>query len=142
MQLINVTMNDGTLYYIDHINDDPDDVSHLDVSAPANHTNEVELFSGTELSDEIIRASSSHIIEMASAHHMAIARPGEGLIVAGRSIGKTRIVKFLTSKDGNVLGVQGHPEFQLEAPYSRAIGGLLMRHAAEYHQNKTFMMQR
>jgi gamma-glutamyl-gamma-aminobutyrate hydrolase PuuD len=137
-QMLNVSFGD-TLKYIDRVNADSDDDTHFDPSDSANNTTKVEVFSGTEMGDTIIRRVGSRIIDMASAHHMAIHRLGNGLIVAGGSLGLEPIIKLITSKDGKYIGTQVHPEWQNNESYSRAIGELFIENASRYRKDKQLL---
>lgn len=138
LQIINIS-HGGTLRYIDDVNADPDDDTHLDLTDPANNTTQVQVFPGTELGDTILKAIASDntdTIELPSAHHMAINQLGENLSIVGESTGQDRIIKFVTNKEQTFFATQGHPEWNPDAPFARAMLRLFMSKAIMYARNR------
>jgi putative glutamine amidotransferase len=134
LQIFNV-VNGGTLEYIDDVNNNPSEPTHLSLTTVADNTTQVEIIPGTKLGDRLIAAEGS-LFEMPSAHHMAILKLGNDLFEVGNSFGSKRIIKFASNALGNLIAAQGHPEFVPKQPFAKAMGLMFIENAAEYRDAK------
>lgn len=100
MQAINVALY-GNLYQ--HLPDNLDTDIHQKADGDAMH--EVILEEGSLIE----RLCGTQKITVNSAHHQAVHLPGQGLQITGRSEGDA-VCECLESMDGQILGVQWHPE--------------------------------
>ncbi len=106
-QLVNVALG-GTLDQ--HITDRPGTLSHSMASFPAPAAGaigpilEIPLAEGCRLA----KAIEDEIAKGAHAHHQAVDRVGEGLVVTGRT--SDGIIEAFEHTDGWLVGVQWHPE--------------------------------
>ncbi len=106
-QLLNVALG-GTL--VQHI---PDSVSQALAHEQPNPRNEpgheVEILPGTRLAEIVGKPS----LEVNSAHHQAVDRPGRGVVVNARAPdGVIEGIELPSCKF--CIGVQWHPEFSLQ----------------------------
>jgi putative glutamine amidotransferase len=101
LQIVNVALG-GSL-----VQDLGDRSVHKNHGVPIRRimaTHPVELASGSRVAD-LLDAS---VVEVRSAHHQAIDRLGDGLIVAGRA--PDGHIEAVEHRSARVLGVQWHPE--------------------------------
>ena len=101
-QLLNVSLG-GTLH--GHLDDS--DRHELDVfDGEGRHAVTIE--TGSHLTTVLGRET----LDVASSHHQGIDALGSGLVVSARA--PDGVIEAVESEDGSEIGVQWHPEFQLE----------------------------
>ena len=108
-QVMNVARG-GTL-----IQDIPSEVPGALVHRGDNATHEVSVVEGSRL-----RGIVGETVRVASSHHQAVEKLGEGLVVAARSSDGV-IEAIELPGDRFVVGVQWHPERTLDQPEQRAL---------------------
>ena len=100
-QLINIALG-GSLYQ-DVDDEVKDSINHVQKSYYSNATHTVSIHEESFLYDILGKESTIN-----SFHHLAVKDLGKGLKVS--AIAKDGVIEGIQSEDGNIIGIQWHPE--------------------------------
>lgn len=109
----------GTLRNIDHLMWEPDAAVFLDPKDPFGNTLSIQLASNHPVAVKIADAvGSQNVHGVIHAHHQALDKVGDGLIVHAR--GPHGIPAIWSDPEARMLGLQGHIEHPLLHPLGAA----------------------